>query len=128
MVLFTFFFALGIWLLQQQALLPAFYWSWLLAGLPFILLIPNRKPTLRLTRRVLIAILACGLGFYHAAWQADKRLSISLPDEWQGRDIEVVGVVAELPRHYERGLRFNFDVEQTLTPRASVPEHIYLSM
>jgi len=52
---------------------------------------------------------------------------VSLPDEWQGRDIEVIGVVAELPRHYERGLRFSFDVEQTLTPQASAPPHIYLS-
>jgi len=71
--------------------------------------------------------LACGLGFYHAAWQAEQRLAVSLPDEWQGRDIEVIGVVAELPRHYEGGLRFSFNVEKTLTPQASVPQHIYLS-
>ncbi|MDP1593831.1 MAG: DNA internalization-related competence protein ComEC/Rec2 [Gallionella sp.] len=127
MVLFTFFFALGIWLLQQQALLPAFLWAWLLAGLPFVLLIPDRTPALRLARRVLIALLACGLGFYHAAWQADKRLSISLPDEWQGRDIEVIGVVSGLPHTSDRGLRFGFDVEKTLTSQVDVPQHIYLS-
>ncbi|MDO9011605.1 MAG: DNA internalization-related competence protein ComEC/Rec2 [Gallionella sp.] len=127
MVLFTFFLTLGIWLLQQQAVLPDFYWSWLLAGLPFALLIPNRTPTLRLARRVLIAILACGLGFYHAAWQADNRLSVSLPDEWQGRDIEVIGVVSGLPHASERGLRFSFDVEKTLTSQVTVPQHLYLS-
>ncbi|MDO9052843.1 MAG: DNA internalization-related competence protein ComEC/Rec2, partial [Gallionella sp.] len=127
MVLFTFFFALGIWLLQQQALLPAFSWAWLLAGLPFVLLIPDRTPALRLARRVLIAILACCLGFYHAAWQADKRLAISLPDEWQGRDIEVIGVVSGLPHTSERGLRFGFDVEKTLTSQVDVPQHLYLS-
>ena len=68
-----------------------------------------------------------GLGFYHAAWQAEQRLAITLPDEWQGRDIEVIGVVAELPRQYQQGLHFSFDVEKVLTPLASVPEHIYLS-
>ena len=76
---------------------------------------------------LLLAAFACGLGFYYAAWQAEQRLAVSLPDKWQGRDIEVVGVVAELPRRYPRGLRFTFDVEQTLTPQASVPGHIYLS-
>jgi competence protein ComEC len=32
-----------------------------------------------------------------------------------------------LPRVHEQGLRFAFDVEQMLTPQASVPPHIYLS-
>jgi competence protein ComEC len=76
---------------------------------------------------VLIAAFACGLGFYHAAWQAEQRLAITLPDEWQSRDIEVIGVVAELPRNGQQGLRFGFDVEKILTPQASVPPHIYLS-
>jgi len=57
---------------------------------------------------LLLAAFACGAGFYHAAWQAEQRLAVSLADEWQGRDIEVIGVVAELPRRYERGLRFSF--------------------
>lgn len=155
MILFTLFFTLGIWLLQRQAALPDFSWSWLLAGLPFAPLIPDRTTTLRLARRALIAMLACGLGFYHAAWQAEQRLSVSLPDEWQGRDIEVIGVVAGLPHIRENGLRFSFDVEKTLTAdvqarslsptlsrvageganeslrelplNVSVPEHIYLS-
>lgn len=127
MVIFAIFFALGVWLLQQQAALPDFAWAWLLLGFPFTLMIPAQTLGLRFARTVLIAAFACGLGFYHAAWQAEQRLAISLPDEWQGRDIEVIGVVAELPRNHEQGLRFSFDVEQTITPQASVPEHIYLS-
>ena len=129
MVVFAVFFALGVWLLQQQAALPDFVWAWLLV-FPFalyFLLLPRSGLLARSLRFLLLASFACAAGFYHAAWQAEQRLAVSLPDEWQGRDIEVVGVVAELPRHYERGLRFNFDVEQTLTPRASAPEHIYLS-
>ncbi|MDO8207473.1 MAG: DNA internalization-related competence protein ComEC/Rec2 [Gallionella sp.] len=116
MVLFTLFFTLGVWLLQQQALLPPFYWAWLLVGFPFALLIPTRTRAQQLARTLLIAAFACGTGFFHAAWQGEQRLAVSLPEEWQGRDIELIGVVAELPHITERGLRFGFDVEKTLTP------------
>jgi competence protein ComEC len=127
MVLFTLCFSFGVWLLQQQAALPDFAWAWLLPGFPLTLLIPTKPLGLRLARTVLIAAFTCGLGFYLAAWQAEQRLAITLPDEWQSRDIEVIGVVAELPRNGQQGLRFGFDVEKILTPQASVPPHIYLS-
>ncbi|MDP1996474.1 MAG: ComEC family competence protein, partial [Gallionella sp.] len=143
MVIFAILFALGVWLLQQQAALPDFAWAWLLLGFPLLHPLSRWRERARVrgveresnfqhlivhsTHFLLLAAFACGSGFYHAAWQAEQRLAVSLPDEWQGRDIEVIGVVAELPRRYERGLRFSFDVEQTLTPQTSVPEHVYLS-
>ena len=127
MVLFAACFALGVWLLQQQASLPAFGWAWLLPVFLLALLVPARPLALRIARTLFLAAFAMGLGFYHAAWQAEQRLSITLPDKWQGRDIEVIGVVADLPRKFEHGLHFGFDVEKVLTPQASVPEHIYLS-
>jgi competence protein ComEC len=127
MVLFTLGFAFGVWLLQQQATLPDPDWAWLLLVMPLLLLIPTRNLALRLARAMLIASFALGLGFYHASWQAEQRLAIILPDEWQGRDIEVIGVVAELPRSHEHGQHFSFAVGQILTPQASVPKHIYLS-
>ncbi|MDZ4200734.1 MAG: DNA internalization-related competence protein ComEC/Rec2 [Gallionella sp.] len=127
MVVFTLFFALGIWLLQQQAALPSFDLAWLLIGAPLNLLLPRRHVAARLLRTLLLAAFACALGFYHAAWQAEQRLSVSLPDEWQGRDITVIGVIAELPREHERGQRFIFDVEQTLTPQVRVPPRLYLT-
>src|SRR3989338_6832944 len=40
MVIFTVFFALGVWLLQQQAALPDFGWAWLLLGFPILLALP----------------------------------------------------------------------------------------
>src|SRR3989338_5458423 len=137
MVVFAIFFAMGVWLLQQQASLPDFAWAWLLLAFPFALFpvfTRSKNLLIRSGHTLLLAACACGAGFYHAAWQAEQRLAVSLPDGWQGRDIEVVGVVAELPRRYERGLRFGFDVEQTVTrvpgqeffvPQASVPQHIY---
>lgn len=127
MVLFTFFFTLGVWLLQQQAALPPFSVAWLLVGFPLALLIPTRTVTLRIARMLLIAAFACGFGFYHAAGEGERRLAVSLPIEWQGRDIEVIGIVAELPHITERGQRFSFDVEKTLTPQVHVPQHIYLA-
>ena len=128
MVAFAVFFTLGVWLLQQQAALPDFFWAWLAALplVPYFLLLRHGSLPARSTRFLLLAACACGLGFHHAAWQAGERLGVSLPDAWQGRNIEVIGVVAELPRRHERGQRFVFDVEQTITPQAFVPPHIYL--
>jgi len=129
MVIFAAGYTFGVWLLQQQAGLPDFVRVWLLPVFPVLLIAIQRWENLpvRYLRVALIATLACGLGFYHAAWQAGERLGIGLPDEWQGRDIEVVGVVAELPRSHERGQRFRFDVEQVLTPQAGAPSRVYLS-
>ena len=127
MVLFVLFFALGVCMLQQQAVLPDFSWAWLLPVFPLALLIPAKPPGMRLISSLLLASFAFGLGFYHAAWQAQQRLAHTLPDAWQGRDIEVTGVVADLPRKFQQGLHLAFDVEKIITPHASVPDHLYLS-
>lgn len=127
MVIFAVFFALGIWLLQQQPALPAFDWAWPLLGFPFVLFLPTAGRIWRVARALLIAVSALGIGYFHAAWQGQQRLSEALPDAWQGRDIAVLGVVAELPRSHERGLRFRFDVERTITPGVAVPQRVYLS-
>ena len=127
MRVFSIFFALGIWLLQQQAALPDLRWAWLPATLAPTLLLPRRTWWQRVARLALFAAFACSSGFFHAAFFAQQRLSHTLPAEWQGVDIAVVGVVAELPKQHERGLRFAFDVEQVLTASAVVPPHILLA-
>jgi len=127
MIIFSIFFALGIWLLQQQAALPDFVWSWLPALLAPALLLPRRALWQRMAHLTLLTAFACSLGFFYAAFFAQQRLSHTLPAEWQGEDIAVVGVVAELPRQHERGLRFAFDVEKVLTPQATLPPHILLA-
>ena len=120
-------FAFGVWLLQQQAVLPDLRWAWLPVILAPALLLPHRALWQRMAHLVLLAAFACSSGFFYAAFFAQQRLSHSLPAEWQGEDIAVVGVVAELPRQHERGLRFSFDVEQVLTPHATLPPHILLA-
>jgi competence protein ComEC len=127
MVSFAIFFTFGVWLLQQQAILPSLDWAWLLLPLVATLLLFRFAARLRLLHMILAALFACLLGFFHAAWFAQHRLADKLPGEWQGRNIDIVGVVAELPRQHERGLSFAFDVERTLTPGAHVPSHILLS-
>ena len=127
MIIFSIFFALGVWLLQQQATLPDFAWAWLPVILSPALLLSRRTLWQRMAHLALLIVFACSSGFFYAAFFAQQRLSHTLPAEWQGVNIEVVGVVAELPRQHERGLRFAFDVEQVLTPNATVPPRILLA-
>jgi competence protein ComEC len=127
MVKFSVFFALGVWLLQQQADLPPFSWAWALLPLGLLLLLPRALPWQRIFRHATISALAFTLGFFYAAFFAQQRLADKLPDEWQGVNIEVTGVVAELPRQREGGQSFAFDVEQTLTPGTHIPAHVLLS-
>ena len=116
-------FVLGVWLLQQQAELPSLTWAillfplWLISRfIPAVLRAP-------LTRLVFL-----GLGFFWAAFMAQLRLADALPPIWEGRDIQIVGVVASLPVATERGLRFEFDVERVKTFDAVVPHHIQLAV
>ena len=81
-------------------------------------------------RRVLLSLLALSCfiaGFLWAATRAEMRLNDALPPGMEGRDVQISGVVANLPQQYERSIRFEFDVERVLTPDAAVPSHIALS-
>lgn len=127
MVGFSLFFVFGVWLLQQQAALPDLRWASLIIVLLAALRLPRHATWQRIFRTSLLLILSASSGFFYAAWMAQQRLADELPAVWQGRDITLVGVVAEMPRQNERGLGFTFDVEHTLTPDARVPQHILLS-
>jgi competence protein ComEC len=78
-------------------------------------------------RRALLALIFLGVGFFWAAAFAQWRLADALPPEWEGRDIRIVGVIAELPQSNDSSVRFAFDVEQVLTPGAIVPARISLA-
>lgn len=121
------FFVYGIWLLQQQAALPNFKWAWLPVIFIPALLLSHTAWWKRAANQALLAIIVCALGFFYAAWLAQQRLTEHLPTEWQGKDIALIGVVAEMPRLHQRGQRFVFDVERVLTPNAIVPSHIMLA-
>lgn len=128
LILPTIFFVFGIWLLQQQAELPDIHLAWwLLLTLPALRL-PQRSVWLRIARSGLLFASALACGFLYAAWMAQQRLTDELPPAWQGHDITLTGVVAEMPRRHERGAGFVFDVENIVTPNAHVPRHILLSI
>ena len=85
------------------------------------------KPTVQ-TIRFLVAIFASAtLGCGYAAWRAATRLADALPETWEGEDLQVVGVVDELPRAVLHGVRFAFAVEQVGTPGAVVPGRLSLA-
>lgn len=127
MISFSIFFTAGVWLLQQQATIPELHWAAAFFPLFSAFLLPRKKNWQRLLRSMLLAIFALSSGFFYAAAIAQHRLADEIPTIWQGRDISIIGVVAELPRQHERGLSFAFDVERTLTAEAYVPGHILLS-
>ncbi len=121
-------FAIGVWLLQLQPALPPLSWAvWLASGPVLILLLYGGGGLRRGIRRGVILAMALTCGFAWAAWLAHIRMADALPGEWEGRDIMLAGVVATLPQSYERSVRFEFDVQQVLTPEAQVPRRIVLS-
>jgi competence protein ComEC len=121
-------FAVGVWLLQQQAELPDMRYAWLLAlALPCLALRDARSRIVHAFAVALILVSALGSGFFWAAAFAHMRMADALSAEWEGRDVELVGVVATLPQPHERSVRFDFDVEEVLTPNARVPQRVALS-
>ncbi|HUP95209.1 MAG TPA: ComEC/Rec2 family competence protein, partial [Burkholderiales bacterium] len=128
MRLYIVLFACGAWLLQRQAELPDLRYAWLLLlAVPAAWLAASSGCVSRYAGRVALALAWLAAGFYWAAALAHVRMGEALPAEWEGRDIEIVGVVATLPQPYERSVRFDFDVEHVLTRDAFVPPHIALT-
>lgn len=121
-------FAFGAWWLQRQAELPDLQYAWLLPIGPLCVLLAKSSNTpLHLVGRAVLGIAALATGFYWAAGVAQVRLADALPAAWEGRDIEIVGVIATLPQTYDRNARFDFDVERVITAGAHVPQRIGLS-
>ena len=73
---------------------------------------------------VFMLVIGVVMGFSYANWRAESRLSHELPRAWEGRDVEVIGIVASLPTVNERGTRFEFDIERALAIGAEIPPPI----
>ena len=119
-------FAAGIWLTQQQAELLS--WrdlGWLAAAVAaasaLAAALRGRSPG---AARVAAAIAVFVLGFLFAGARGQLQLADTLPPENEGRDVAVIGVVSGLPQEFDRGLRFDFEVEQA---QARVPQNISLA-
>ena len=117
-------FALGVCWLQQQSALPGLGVFAVLGSLAALAVVLSlwRVPALVAATATFVGFAA--LGFVWAAALAQWRLSDRLDPALEGQDVIVTGVVASLPQAFERGVRFDFDVE---TPDAGVPRRITLS-
>ena len=118
--------AAGVLWLQQQALLPP---GWMLAGLALfglggaVLILRLKGPA----RILACALLGAAVGIAWSGMRAQLRMSESLDASWEGREVQLVGVVASLPQPLDGGTRFEFDVEHAQPPEARVPSHLQLT-
>jgi competence protein ComEC len=130
MRLFVLAFAGGVWLLQQQAALPSSTWLagsgagalLMLAG--YVWLQRSAVVARQFVAVALLAVAGVASGFVWAAGFGHLRLADELDAGIEGRDTELIGVVAGLPQALERGVRFEFDVENSVE---GVPPHISLA-
>lgn len=118
-------FALGVCLLQQQPQLPPLAWALVLA--PLLAAWWWLRPRAAVAAALLAGAMFAAAGFFHAAAWAQWRLAERLPQQWEGVDVAVTGVVAGLPQPFERGVRFDFDVEQVEPVAARLPRRIALA-
>jgi len=124
----------GVFVLQRQAALPSFaaIVVCLLLALPGMALALRwvaRATTVSTQRTAFAAAALCvGVaGFAYAAGVAALRLADELAFADEGRDVVVEGVIASLPAHVERGLRFEFAVEHNTPAAVHVPQRLSLA-
>ncbi|MBI0327946.1 DNA internalization-related competence protein ComEC/Rec2 [Burkholderia plantarii] len=127
-------FALGVVLLQRQAVLPDAFGMTIVAAACVVLAAASwcwrravDRRTVRWAAGAAMLVLAVLVGFAYAAVRAHWRLADSLPLEWERRDIVVTGVVHGLPARDEAGLRFLFDVDGNDAGLARFPARLRLS-
>lgn len=122
-------FAVGVWWLQQQAVLPNALWSYVLiaACVPVILLSHAEGRWSRCLAALLVVILCVVAGFLYASLRAEVRLASALPAALEGRDLRVTGVVAEMPQASDRGMRFAFAIDTAASASGSLPELVSLT-
>lgn len=104
MILGILSFLFGILLLQQLSNLPNILWCWALISIVCLPFIPRH---FRFSRTLILFL----FGFLWALLRAHWVLDVALPDDLQGKDILVTGVIASIPLEDKRKRRFEFDIE-----------------
>jgi competence protein ComEC len=126
-------FVAGVFVLQQQATLPgppalvALAMAAAAVGaLALRVKVPHGADRERFAALVLLAA-AFAAGFAYAGWRAHERLEVALAHADEGRDLDIVGIVAGLPAAMDRGVRFEFVVEQVAGAAVSLPPRLSLA-
>lgn len=123
-------FACGVCLLQTRPALPGVVHAvflFMALMLAAALACRMRRASARMLARAASGAVA---GFLWAALMASHYLAEELPAALEGQELTVTGVVANLPYRFERGLRFQFTVEQAAGPDGgalALPPRIALS-
>ena len=109
--------------LQQPVLWPA----WVYACLAFAGVAGWAaacwRPHWRCLQRLLPCAMAAVLAFAWTGGRAAIFQAQAMPAQWQGKDVQVTGVIASLPQSGEHGLRMRFRIEQAhaaVAPHAAV--------
>ena len=126
--IYLFALVAGAWLLQQQAVLPDLTGAAALVPLAVLwIVLARRSGAVSRTLSHAVAIVAfASVGFFWSAAVGHWKLADDLPELWEGRDVELSGVIAEMVQPSERGVRFAFDVERIYTLNARIPSRISL--
>ncbi|HEY3487084.1 MAG TPA: ComEC/Rec2 family competence protein, partial [Gammaproteobacteria bacterium] len=97
-------FVVGIVWVQQWSVLPAVGWCWLAVPLLVCCYYCPRY----------IWLYAGVLGLAWAVLCGHWRQAVSWPEELVGHDVTVTGYIASIPDKHERGVRFDFAVDEYL--------------
>jgi competence protein ComEC len=119
--------ALGVCALQGEAGLPECPLAWIMGGLAVFGVVPYLFVRRLCFALFLGAVAGFSVGLGWAAWRAEIRLVDQLPPDWEVRDIRLSGTVVSLPARFDRGVRFEFRVDEILTPGAKTPGRLWLS-
>ncbi len=119
-------FVLGCWWLQQQPVLPSSAGAVAIIPLALLALMCRRLGTRRCAWLCIAGAFAVA-GFHWAAAQAYWRLGSGLPPQWDGRDLVVEGVIAEMPQPKARGINVRFDIERVLSTEVGIPSRVILN-
>ena len=96
--------------LQQPALWPGECYA-LTGAAALAALLAALRCRWRLTARGMAWLAVCSAGFAYAGWRADARLADALAPAWEGCDVEVVGVIDDMPEVAQDGEHFAFVIE-----------------
>lgn len=140
MILGAVAFVAGAWGLQQQEGLPHLTGALALvplAGLAWLSrrraesapagAVAARSHTMRAVAAIVAVLCWATAGYFWAAASAGWKLVQSLDPAWEGRDVEVRGVISELVQPFDRGMRLQLDVEQAHAVGVRIPSRITLA-
>lgn len=123
-------FLIGVCFLQTQGELPSYLVLCICCLVAGAGLFFAHRFLHRLRKLFVLAVCGALLGCCWAALFAYFYLQEELPVEWEGRDVTVIGTIANLPTHFAQGVRFNFAVEKVLPQngeRPPIPSTLALS-